>query len=67
MAASVRLHRGQAPGAPLPHVSGAAFIPKGKKEIIIMFEWDREVDSLVFWPVMLTVVSLLGWIALTVR
>ena len=32
-----------------------------------MFEWDREVDSLVFWPIMLTVVSLLGWIALTVR
>jgi hypothetical protein len=31
-----------------------------------MFEWDR-VDSLVFWPIMLTVVSLLGWIALTVR
>jgi hypothetical protein len=48
-------------------VSGAALIPKGKKEIIIMFEWDREVDSLVFWPVMLTVVSMLGWIALTVR
>jgi hypothetical protein len=39
------------------HTCGAALIPKGKKEIIIMFEWDREVDSLVFWPIMLTVNS----------
>ena len=32
-----------------------------------MFQWDPEVNSLVFWPVMLVIVAVLGWVALAVH
>ena len=31
-----------------------------------MFQWDPDVSGLMFWPVTLVMVSVLGWVALHV-